>query len=286
MIVFEEVSFRYRKTNPDVLRDVSLSIREGITTAVLGLSGSGKTTMLNLMGLLWDKGIQQGKIHYVDESGTEQHYHELWPQAKARLRLREFGFVMQSSYMLPHFTCAQNIAMPLCMQKVPADEQLRRVDEVLWRADPSGELSNLKDGPAREVSGGQGQRMGLLRAVIHDPRVLFADEPLSNLDPENAETMLELLQDWKEGKLHKSNDRRRSLVLVTHDRSLAIKWADEFVVISGGCIVGGRVWKKDEISDPHQLKEMMNRYKQEVPDDTNAAPQHGDNGSQNGSPQT
>ena len=256
MLEIESVFFRYPSARRDVLRGFSLSLRPGATTAVMGLSGSGKSTLLNLLGLLWDKPLRRGRITYTGRNGTPRDYTRLKPSEKARLRRREFGFIFQSAYMISHFSCWQNIALPLAIQKVPAAERDRRVGDLLERADPDGTLRALAGQLAGEVSGGEAQRMGLLRAVIHNPQVLFADEPLSNLDPKNIDHMLQVLADWQSGRLHGDSDGQRTLVLVTHDIDSALRRADDVVVIHDGRIAGGGAFSSRELG-PDRIKCMM-----------------------------
>lgn len=257
MLTLNAVSFRYPTAPQDVLRNVSLTVRDGVITAVMGLNGSGKTTLLNLLGLLWDRALDRGTITYRDEQGGAHEFGRLTPPQKAALRRQEFGFVFQSAHMLSHFTCAQNIAMPLEIQQTEPAKIRRRVINILRRADPSRRLCALRRSLPGEVSGGECQRMGLLRAVIHDPRVLFADEPLSNLDPENKKYMLKLLEAWMQGHLHGSRQRRRALILVTHDAELAYDWAQDFIILRNGCLVRGKVVPKKDLADGKEIINLM-----------------------------
>lgn len=245
MFDVKDVSFSYGSANAEAfaLRDLTLKLDGGVTTAVLGLSGSGKTTLLNLIGLLADGVGHKGEVTYADKieyDGTNE------PELTA-LRLHEFGFVLQSAYMLRHFTCGHNVGMPLALQRYSSEDIDKRVAEILRLADPTGKLLDLKDRLARDVSSGEQQRMAVLRAVIHDPRVLFADEPLSNLDPRNASLIREVVRKWKAGELHTTERHDRSLVLVTHNIDVAWEDADQFAVLRGGRLVEDRLWPKEEL---------------------------------------
>jgi len=207
--------------------------------AILGPSGSGKTTLLNLLGLLWEGTLETGQVVYQGNGKASPcDYALLAPARRAELRLREFGFVLQSSYLLPHFTCAQNVAMPLAIQGRQRSECRAAVERLLGVADPTGQLLAVRDRLAGEVSGGQKQRMAVLRAVIHDPAVIFADEPISNLDPANARPILDLLRAWRDGLLHPdAPDRSRTLILVCHSLRTARR-ADYFALLERGRLVG------------------------------------------------
>ena len=191
------------------LADMTADIPGGETTVVFGPSGSGKSTLLSLLGLLWDddKG-PEGQLHYGGRDLLR-----LPADEKAALRAAAFGFVLQSSYLLPHFTNLQNAAMPLAFQGWPAPVRERWCREILEAkqandGDWSRDLRDKADRFPRAVSLGQRQRYGVLRAVVADPAVVFADEPSSNLDAGNAAATFDLLRRWKAGRLFGEARRR------------------------------------------------------------------------------
>jgi ABC-type proline/glycine betaine transport system ATPase subunit len=143
--------------------------------------------------------------------------------------------------LLPHFTCAQNVGLPLALRGFGAAEQRRRVEALLGRADREGKLLEVRDRLPGEVAGGQKQRMAVLRAVVHNPRVVFADVPFSNLDPPNARRIVRLLQDWRDGTLHEGEPaQERTLVMVCHDLEVARRVADGCVLLDQEHQVVGR----------------------------------------------
>jgi ABC-type lipoprotein export system ATPase subunit len=240
------VTYRYPRAAGPALRDVTLTIPAGKTTVLLGPSGSGKSTLLSLLGLLWEGSLDGGRITYRN-GATSLDYAALGHAERAQLRLREFGFVLQSSYLLPHFTCAQNVGLPLALHGCGVREQRRRVETLLLRADLEGKLLEVRDRLPGEVAGGQKQRMAVLRAVVHDPRVVFADEPFSNLDPPNARRIVRLLLDWRVGLLHGDGTQERTLVMVCHDLEVARRVADSCVLLDQDhAVVGNCAFDRSE----------------------------------------
>lgn len=236
-----------RRPGAVALDGVSVDLRPGVT-GVLGLSGSGKTTLLNILGLLDNARLTGGQVTYQPTSGKPIDYADLRPRGRAELRQAEFGFVLQSALLLPHLTCRENVAVPLALTGAGRAARLARADELLEAADradpapaggpPRRRLVDLRHARPREVSGGERQRVAVVRAIAHDPRVVFADEPFSNLDPRNTAEILDLFRAWLGGGLGYGNpDRGRTLLLVSHTVATTIRFA------AGRCLVvrDGRV---------------------------------------------
>src|SRR5262245_12204990 len=250
--VLSRVTYSYPRAAQPALRAASLNIPTGKTTVLLGPSGSGKSTLMSLLGLLWEGRLDEGEIRY--DNGQTHDYVRLSHADRARLRLVEFGFVLQSAYLLPHFSCARNIALPLELNGLSATAARQRVEGLLRRADPSGALFEARDRLPGEVSGGQKQRVAVLRAVAHNPRVVFADEPFSNLDPPNARRIVQLLLDWGSGALNPDDPaRERTLVLVCHDLAIARRVADRVALLDQDhTVVDGRAFDVSEWEDWEQ----------------------------------
>lgn len=257
------LTFRYPNADEDSLTGVSVRVPAGQTVAVLGPSGCGKSTLLNLLGLLWEQTWPTGRVvfHGHDPAGTPRDYDfaNLHRRDRAELRSRQFGFVLQSNYVLPHFTCVQNVAMPLALLGWSHTDRHLWASALLRQLDEIGDLAQRADKPGREVSLGQRQRMAVLRAVAHDPQVVFADEPFSNLDSKNADAVVRLLTNWRSGQLHREvaanllqkgglsgelaghlrrwaegPTRERTLLLVCHHRDRARETADYFLQFDAG----------------------------------------------------
>jgi putative ABC transport system ATP-binding protein len=214
--VLDGVTFGYEKDRP-ILRDVSLTLPAGRVIAVLGVSGLGKTTLLNLLALLWERPLPEGHIRYGEDD-----YNALSPGRRHELRTREFGLVPQVPHFLSGFTCRQNLHIPAALLGLSAKAQTERINRVLDGGCPPDVRERLDDYPVR-LSTGQRQRLSALRAVIHDPAVLFADEPVSNLDARNKERMLDLFRTWKRGELQLQprGPHGRTLLLICHELQTA-----------------------------------------------------------------
>lgn len=256
-----DLTYRYpNKKKPALdLDGVALEIPTGATTAVLGMSGSGKTTLLNILGLLAEGSIRPGNV--VLEDGDRRYdYGTLTRTECAHLRLTNFGFVLQSSYLLPNFSCACNVQMPLLLQGVSRRERRRMFDELLVEVDPRRDgLAAAKDNRPGQVSGGERQRMAVLRAIIHDPKLIFADEPFGSLDPINRRRVVQLLTDWQAGTLRADDHKHeRTLLLVTHEIDIAYDIADCFVLLAHGRVLGETVLCKDRLSGGlNELKKLI-----------------------------
>lgn len=186
-----------------VLHDVSLELAAGDYIAIMGESGVGKSTLLNLIAGL--DLPDAGRILLDDIELTT-----LNDAARTRVRRASMGFVFQAFHLLPHLSVERNITLPLSLNDVSADAAAKRVDEML---DAVGLRDRRHSAPA-ELSGGELQRVALARALVHRPRLLLADEPTGNLDAESAAQVLHLLREQLK------RDRAAG-ILVTHSRIAA-----------------------------------------------------------------
>jgi len=209
--------FREGDSELVVLSGVDLDVRGAERVAIVGASGSGKTTLLQIMGGLDDP--SEGEV-FVD--GQPMHgSNEL---SKADLRNRYIGFVYQFHHLLPEFTAAENVAMPLLIRRDPKSEALAKAGEILARVG-LGERLTHKPG---ELSGGERQRAAVARALITRPQLVLADEPTGNLDAGNGEHVLQLM-------LELNRELETSLVVVTHDQTIASRM-DRILVLENGVL--------------------------------------------------
>ena len=184
------------------LSGISLNIQKGEFVAITGKSGCGKTTLLNIIGLL--DNLTEG--HYTLNGQDVRH---LSDKAKARLRFQTFGYIFQSFNLLSSHTVAENVALPLGYAGVPKQERLARAAEMLRKV---GLLDKMKAYP-NELSGGQQQRVAIARALINHPPIILADEPTGNLDSRSSAQIMDILAEL--------TDEGATLLLVTHDAGVA-----------------------------------------------------------------
>jgi putative ABC transport system ATP-binding protein len=167
-----------------VLRDITLELSSGEYVAIVGESGVGKSTLLNLIA-----GLDQPDRGSIELDGAA--VTELDDVQRTLLRRRRIGFVFQAFHLLPHLTVHQNVALPLALNGVPADQSAQRVAEMLVAVGLAGTAASFP----RELSGGEMQRVALARALAHRPLLLLADEPTGNLDQDTAKQVLALLRE-------------------------------------------------------------------------------------------
>lgn len=220
------------------LHPTNIAIPRNSRVAILGHSGMGKSTLLNLLGLLdFPDSSRDGDILYGSEEGTISFaskgengcrtLHEIG--GADQLRRRHFGFVFQQSYLLNHLTVEDNIAIGLDLAGVPRDRRKARCDELLHRLN----LAPLRRQRGRNLSGGERQRVAVMRALAHEPHVVFADEPTASLDPVNARLVMRELLDWQRGG---TAEHPRTLLLVTHNCKLAFENCDWFVLVENHAV--------------------------------------------------
>jgi putative ABC transport system ATP-binding protein len=222
LIRAEKVSRQYRlgETLIHAVNEITLEIRAGEFLALLGSSGSGKSTLLNLLAGL-DRPTS-GAIHVGGRNLAALDAEEL-----AHYRRDTVGMVFQSFNLLPRMTLEENVELPLRLAEVNHGERETRVAQALERV---GLGARSRHRPS-ELSGGEQQRGALARALVNRPAILFADEPTGNLDSVNGEQILLLLREIQ-GTLG------MTVIMVTHERPLAERFANRIVVLSDGRLVG------------------------------------------------
>ena len=199
-----------------VLDNISLSIADGEFLAVTGNSGSGKTTLLSLLSGL-DK-PSSGRVLINQKDITELKEDDLAP-----LRNETIGFVFQSYHLVPSLTALENVTFPA---------ELRKDKTAVKRANALFERVGLHDRSTNfphQLSGGEKQRVALCRALINNPKIIFADEPTGNLDSANSDAILHLLSELY-------TERRTTLILATHSNDIAAL-ADRIIILNDGRIV-------------------------------------------------
>jgi putative ABC transport system ATP-binding protein len=214
MLVVRDLSKSYGGARPRaVLRGVSLDVRQGEYVAIMGESGVGKTTLLNIIAGLDppDRGgvLLDGKdVAALDDV------------SRTRLRRSSIGFVFQAFHLLPHLTVEQNVGLPLSLNGVEETQAAERMAEILEAVG----LAAAAGAYPRELSGGEMQRVAIARALVHRPLLLLADEPTGNLDADTARQVLTLLR-------NQVKRQSASGILVTHS-TLAAATADRILVLT------------------------------------------------------
>ena len=203
----------------EVLHGIDLLLPRGEFCALMGPSGSGKSTLLNLIGLL-DR-PSAGRL-FINGQETS----DLDDRALTRLRGHSIGFVFQYHHLLPAFTAAENVLMPMLVDRGRPDDQMRRrADELL----ESMGLTPWRDNLANNMSGGQQQRVAVARALAMNPALVLADEPTGNLDTRSAQLVFDLM--------HRVNQTHgTTILLVTHNHALAAQ-CDRIVELVDGRVV-------------------------------------------------
>ena len=186
-----------------VLHEVSLEVDRGEFIAIMGESGAGKSSLLNLIAGLDTPDAGSVVFDGIDVSTLDD-------TARTRLRRDRMGFVFQAFHLLPHLSVAQNVRLPLDLQGVARADAEQRTRAMLQAV---GLAALARDYP-RTLSGGEAQRVAIARALVHAPALVLADEPTGNLDSESASQVLSLLQD-------QVRQRAASGILVTHSRAAA-----------------------------------------------------------------
>lgn len=211
-------SFTQRGT---VLDKLCLEVESGETIAIMGPSGSGKTTLMNIIGLL-DK-PDTGEILF--KGGSISSFSE---SESAEYRNRNIGFVFQDHLLLPYISIYQNIFLPLLaskLSKIQSSDKKLYINELMVR---SG-IYDLKNKYPSQISGGEAQRVALVRALVNKPSVLLADEPTGSLDSKNAESMGDLL-------IEMNREFGITLILATHSNDIANKMSKKLHLIDGKLI--------------------------------------------------
>lgn len=213
-------TYREGELETPVLRGINLTVMQKEMLAIVGSSGSGKSTMLHLLGAL-----------DTPTSGTvlfeQQDIYQWNNQQQAQFRNRELGFVYQFHHLLGEFTALENVAMPLLIGGMAVKKASKMATEMLARIGLSHRITHR---PA-ELSGGERQRVAIARALVNEPHLVLADEPTGNLDHKSATAIYELM-------CQLNRELGTAFVVVTHDRELAGKLHRQVHMVDGA-LVGG-----------------------------------------------
>lgn len=219
LLRLEFVSKQYQTNDGAVsaLSDINLSVQAGDFLALMGLSGSGKTTLLNIFGLL---DLPTSGAYSVAGQSTNH----LSQTSRAQIRRDTFGFVFQHFNLLDRYTVLQNIELAMMYRKTSAKATRALAFDLLSQLG----LASKAGVRPHQLSGGQAQRIAIARALIHNPRVILADEPTGNLDPAAAQEITQLLRTL--------NSKGTTIIMVTHSQEVASAAKTKVTMESGKII--------------------------------------------------
>lgn len=203
IITVDKVNKTYKNGSLElqVLKNISFKVDKGEFLAIMGSSGSGKSTMMNILACLDSQYEGTYILDGIDIS-------RLTENQLSEIRNKKIGFIFQSFNLLPRLSALENVELPLVYSSVPKAERHKRAAELL-------EMVGLKDRmhhKPNELSGGQRQRVAIARALVNDPSIILADEPTGNLDSKSEEEIIEILQEL--------NRTGKTIVIVTHEPNI------------------------------------------------------------------
>ena len=203
IITVDKVNKTYKNGSLElqVLKNISFKVNKGEFLAIMGSSGSGKSTMMNILACLDSQYEGTYILAGIDIS-------KLTENQLSEIRNKKIGFIFQSFNLLPRLSALENVELPLVYSSVPKAERHKRAAELL-------EMVGLKDRmhhKPNELSGGQRQRVAIARALVNDPSIILADEPTGNLDSKSEEEIIEILQEL--------NRTGKTIVIVTHEPNI------------------------------------------------------------------
>lgn len=219
MIKIKDITkiFRIGDTELIALKGITFDIPAGQFLAITGLSGSGKSTFLYQLSLLDTPNKGTISIENINVS-------EFSSDERVAYRLNNLGYIFQDYAILPTLTARENVMMPLLMRGIPENLASRKAEVALTKVDLQDKFDNLPS----QLSGGQQQRVSIARAIVHEPKILFADEPTANLDTVSSDIVLKIFLD-----LHKHG---QTIIMVTHEPEYA-KLAQRNIELRDGSII-------------------------------------------------
>lgn len=219
LINLKNISKKFGANDNEInaLRDINLKINEGEFVAIVGTSGSGKSTILNIIGTLEKQ--TTGEYLLENKNLNKLNQYEL-----AKLRNKTFGFVVQNFALINDYTVYENIEIPLSYGKVNSSERKKLINKVLTTLDIKDKINKKPT----QLSGGQCQRVAIARVIVNSPKIILADEPTGALDKKTGQQVIEIFKNLnKEGK---------TVIIVTHDLNIAAQ-CDRVIKIDDGVIV-------------------------------------------------
>ena len=212
-------TFKNGEVKEQVLKGINLTLKEGQITALVGASGSGKSTMLTIAAGL--QRATEGRIYFQGINLSEMNQEQI-----RKIRAKQFGFIFQSSHLVPFLSVEDQLTLMLEISevKLKKQEQRNEVEKLLKLVD----MYHRKDAFPASLSGGERQRVAVARALIHKPKMLFADEPTASLDSRRSIDIMNLIKDL-------TKTMKITTLMVTHDEEMLL-YADNIVTMRDGLI--------------------------------------------------
>ncbi len=216
MILLENINriFQVGEQRIHALNNINLNIERGEYVSIMGPSGSGKSTLLNIIALLDQPSSGLYKLN-------NQEVTSLNDESIAKARRENIGFVFQFFHLIPRYTAAENIELPMILAGIASKERKQRVEEALIAVNLQQRATHRPD----QLSGGQTQRVAIARAMIMRPQILLADEPTGNLDSHSGIEIIELLE--------RLNQQQVTLLMITHDETIGCRAQRRIRIIDG-----------------------------------------------------
>ena len=208
-------SYKHNGNTINVLKGIDITVNQGDSLAIIGASGVGKSTLLNIMGAL--EHPSSGQVKYRGKNITE-----IDEAGLCSLRNKEIGFVFQFHHLLPEFNALENTIMPALISRMGMKESKERAEKILSKVGLANRLSHRTG----ELSGGEQQRVAIARALMMQPGLLLADEPTGNLDRNTGKDIVDLLFRIRE-------EEGLSMVIVTHNQQLADNMTKVMEIVDG-----------------------------------------------------
>lgn len=226
MLEVKNLTKKFKSGDQEVIavNDLSFNIEEGQFVTITGKSGSGKSTLMYQLGLL---DLPNSGTIIID--GAE--LVSMPEEERTIVRLNDFGYIFQDYAILPSLTALENTLLPLLMQGYDMKEAEAKAKKALIKIGLGDKMGNLPS----ELSGGQQQRVSIARAISHDPKIIFADEPTANLDSETSSSVIKAFMDL--------NKEGQTIIMVTHEEEYA-KMADRTIHLADGKIMSDKLNKK------------------------------------------
>ncbi|HYL90491.1 MAG TPA: ABC transporter ATP-binding protein [Burkholderiales bacterium] len=224
--------YLFGETRVHALRGVTIGVDAGEFVAIMGASGSGKSSFMNILGCLDRPTSGRYLLEGTDVAGLDKN-------TLARIRNQQMGFVFQGFHLLPRTTALENAELPTLYSKMPKAERKVRAEAALAMVGLSDRMQHFSS----QMSGGQQQRVAIARALVNRPSILLADEPTGNLDSRTSVEIMEIFQDL--------NDKGLTVVLVTHEHDVA-QFAKRIVVFRDG-----RIARDDPVRDRPHAREVL-----------------------------